>query len=235
MPILGWFVPVSVLCEPRRLLHPGGRIGIQYVVRLQLWFLHIRADDHGPQRALKLKPEVLGGACMSGFDTHAEQIFSTINWSCFQWSEILRVVNDISRLSHPYLPLWIRTCHLLDFCIQGPTPRIPLQLTPRPEQRDLPLCRQWWYHGITGWSLCSPELCCRAVSRLVASSHRVGTVPQHQQCILLGIISLQPVRVSACHRRRIRFKLARRECLSGEVARTNIGVDEVDGFAFVIL
>ena len=60
-------------------------------------------------------------------------------------------------------------------------------------------------------------------------------VPQHEQRILLRVIGLQPVRVSTCRRGRVGLELARREYLSGKVARTNVGIDEVDGFAFMVV
>ena len=42
-----------------------------------------------------------------------------------------RDTNDVSNLPHLYLSVWVGMCHLFDLGIQSPTPRIPLQLTPR--------------------------------------------------------------------------------------------------------
>ena len=46
---------------------------------------------------------------------------------------VLRIMNDISHLSHLYLPVRVGMCYLFDLGVQSPTPRIPLQLTPRSE------------------------------------------------------------------------------------------------------
>ena len=139
------------------------------------------------------------------------------------------------RLPHPYLPLWVGMCELLDLSVQSPAPHIPLQFTSRPKQHDTPLRRQWWDRGVTRRALCFVDLSRGAGSSLVAGSHGVRAVPQHKQCILLGIVGLQPVRISTCRRRHVRFKLPRGERLSRKITRTYIGVDEVDGFAFMIV
>ena len=130
-----------------------------------------------------------------------------------------------SRLSHRYLPLWVRMCEFLDLRVQSPAPRIPLQFASRPEQHDAPLRGQWWDRSAAGWALCFVDLGCGAGCSLVAGTHGVRVVPQHEQCILLRIVSLQPVCVPTCHCRRVRFKLPRREHLSRKVTRTHIGVD----------
>ena len=141
-------------------------------------------------------------------------------------------MDDISHLPHLYLPVWVGTCHLLDFGIQSPTPCIPLQFTPRSEQRDLLFCRQRWDYCNVGRPL--PKLCRRAGPGLVAGSHGMGMVPQHEQSILFRIVGLQPVRVPTCRGGHVGLELSRRERLSSKVARTDVGVDEVNGFTFLI-